>query len=162
MFERALEAGVQRTVLDLSGLGPIDRAGVNTILIACLRNADKRNDFLLTPGPETVQRVIDRVNATLCYVAADPWWGSSGWLAEVGDSSTGPTGLQAGRARRRPPSDQARTARWRGRRTRDCRRRSATDVSDRPHPAAVIRASARFALSGRRVPDSTARSRDRP
>lgn len=67
MVERTLDADTHLTVLDLRDLEFIDLAGVHTILMAVLRTADQLEDFLIIPGPETVQRVIDRVQGPFRY-----------------------------------------------------------------------------------------------
>lgn len=63
----ALEQDSHRTVLDLSGVGLVDRAGVHTILVAYLRASDQRDEFAIIRGPEPVQRVIDSIDGPFEY-----------------------------------------------------------------------------------------------
>jgi anti-anti-sigma factor len=69
-LEWALEQTSRQTVLDLSELESIDYAGVHTILTAHLRSADRLEEFLMIPGPEAVQSVLDRVNGPFEYATA--------------------------------------------------------------------------------------------
>jgi len=58
----------QRTVLDLRSLEAIDHAGVHTLLVAYLRASDQFDEFLIVAGPESVQRVIDRIHGPFQYI----------------------------------------------------------------------------------------------
>ncbi len=70
VLDWALEQTSRQTVLDLSGLESIDHAGVHTILTAHLRCADRLEEFLMIPGPEAVQSLLDRVNGPFEYATA--------------------------------------------------------------------------------------------
>ena len=67
MPARALDADTDLTILDLSDLAFIDNAGLHTILMALLQAADRLEDFLIIPGPEPVQCVIDRARGPFGY-----------------------------------------------------------------------------------------------
>ena len=67
MLEWTLEQDSRETVLDLTGLDGIDHDGVHTILLAYLRSADQRDEFVIIPGRESVQRVIDRIHGPFRY-----------------------------------------------------------------------------------------------
>ncbi len=65
-----LEQNTHQTVLDLGDLESIDHAGVHTILTAHLRSADRLEEFLIIPGPEAVQSMLDAVNGPFEYATA--------------------------------------------------------------------------------------------
>jgi anti-anti-sigma factor len=105
-LERTLEADTHVTVLDLRDLEFIDPAGVRTILTAYLGTADQLEEFLIIPGPEPVQRVIDRVQGPFRYISqrhslALPACAGNGGLTARGDKRA-----------RRQPRRPARRAPW--------------------------------------------------
>jgi anti-anti-sigma factor len=63
----ALESPEASILLDLGRLESLSRAGVHTILLACLRAEDQGQDLLIVPAPPALQQVIDLVNGPFRY-----------------------------------------------------------------------------------------------
>lgn len=72
VLDWTLERDCQRTVLDLRRVELIDHPGVHTILVAYLRASDQLDEFVIVPGCDAVQRVIDRIHGPFQYTAQAP------------------------------------------------------------------------------------------
>lgn len=58
-IEEALDGGVRRLVLDLSGLTFLASAGLRLVLQLVDRAADRAFELAVVPGPRPVQRVFE-------------------------------------------------------------------------------------------------------
>jgi anti-anti-sigma factor len=67
-LDQALDEDNDAIVLDLADLQLIDEAGVRTILLAHLRSSDEHRQFLVVPGREAVQRIIDQIEGPFRYI----------------------------------------------------------------------------------------------
>jgi anti-anti-sigma factor len=85
-LEQALESDAQTIVLDLTALEAMDHAGVRAVLIAHQRASDQRKQFLIVPGPDPVQQVLDAVHGPFRYTPRQPHQSDT----EDADHQTGP------------------------------------------------------------------------
>ncbi len=68
-LEEASTGGVDRIVVDLSGLRVLDPPAVGPLLAAHLRAQDDHRELMLIRGPTPVQRVLDRVEGPFRYLS---------------------------------------------------------------------------------------------
>ncbi len=67
VLERTTKHDMDTTVLDVSYLVLIDRTGVHTILTANLQATNQRDELLIIPTPQAVQRAIDAIHGPFRY-----------------------------------------------------------------------------------------------
>jgi anti-anti-sigma regulatory factor len=70
-LEHALETRAERIILDLRGLDRLEPEAVSPILIAQLTADSEHRQFLLIPGSDSVQRVLDRMQGPFSYLDPD-------------------------------------------------------------------------------------------